>query len=344
MDKNLNIKVPVVSVVMSVFNGAKYLHEAIESILSQTYTDLEFIIINDGSTDNSEEIIKSFKDERIIYIPNKTNIGLIDSLNNGLKTARGKYIARMDADDISVNNRIELQLKEFNENPAAIVVGSDYYLLSGSRLKHIKNRSNSDYQKAVLFFSPCFCHPTVMMKNIFREKNIFYNKEYVHAEDYKLWTELSLYGDFLSVKEPLLKYRSHVSQISSNNKQAQLEVSKRIRVEFCNKLKFTLSDEQLATLNIIGNNTFITSLEVLTDIENCLLHLKEQNVQYKIFGESAFKIFLHKFWFDSCGNTNLGLLAYGTYSKSNLSKLIKVSLDKKSKLLTKCLIRRFKKA
>jgi len=327
---------------MSVFNGSKYLREAIESILAQTLSDFEFIIINDGSTDDSEKIIGSFNDVRIVYIKNETNIGLIDSLNKGLKTAKGQYIARMDADDISLVDRLQLQVKEFNDHPNAIVIGSDYYLLTAKKLSYIKNSNDSDYQKAVLFFSPGFCHPTVMMKNIFNEKNIFYDKNYVHAEDYKLWTELTACGEFLNVSQPLLKYRSHELQISAQNKETQLNISKKIREEFCAKLNFSLTKEQFVTLNVIGDNVFITSIELLNDIETCLLHLKEQNKIHKTFNENSFSIFLHKFWFDSCGYTNLGLTAYSAYSRSMLSKFTKVTLDKKSKLLTKCLLRKFK--
>lgn len=329
---------------MSVFNGEQYLHEAIESILSQTYTDFEFIIINDGSTDSSDKIILSFRDKRIVYIDNNANLGLIESLNKGLRASKGKYIARMDADDIALPERLKLQVQTFGENPNAIMIGSDYYSLTPKKLKHIKNRNNSDYQKAVLLFSPCFCHPTVMMKNIFTEKNIFYDKNYVHAEDYKLWTELSFLGEFLNVKEPLLKYRSHSTQVSSNNKENQLLISRRIREEFCKKLNFSLSEKQFEILNTIGDNIFITSIEVLNEVESCLLHLKEQNKLQKAFSENSFNIFLHKFWFDSCGYTNLGLAAYSRYSRSMLSKVTKVTLDKKSRLLTKCLIRKFKKA
>lgn len=327
---------------MSVFNGGNYLPEAIESILKQTFTDFEFIIINDGSTDASENIIKLFKDERIVYINNERNLGLIHSLNSGLKIAKGQYIARMDADDIALDNRLELQVQKFKDNPNAIVVGSDYYLLSGSKLSYIKSNNDSDYNKAVLFFAPCFCHPTVMMKNVFTEKDIFYNWDYKHAEDYKLWTDLFLLGDFLNVDKALLKYRSHNTQISVKHNEVQLQISKQVRLDFCKKLNFSLSPEQFNTLNIIGNNLFITSAEELYKVEDCLLKLKAENLVHKTFNLNSFNLFLHKFWADSCGNSNVGLAAYSIYSKSILLKGIKVSLDQKSKLLTKCLLRRFR--
>lgn len=335
-------KQPLVSVLMSVYNGGSFLPDAIESILKQTFSDFEFIIINDGSTDASENIIKLYKDERIVYINNESNQGLITSLNNGLKVAKGKYIARMDADDISIDNRLELQVQKFIDNPNAIVVGSDYYLLSGTKLSYIKNTNDSDYNKAVLFFSPSFCHPTVMMKNVFNEKDIFYNWDYKHAEDYKLWTDLFSLGEFLNVDKALLKYRSHDTQISTKNKEAQLNVSKKIREGFCKKLNFSLSEEQLATLNLIGSNAFIKSNEELIKIENCLLELKAQNEIHKTFKENSFNIFLHKFWADSCGNSNIGLAAYRIYTKSILAKVSKVTLVQKSKLFTKCLLRKFR--
>ncbi|MDP3557264.1 MAG: glycosyltransferase family 2 protein [Bacteroidota bacterium] len=342
MDSNLNTHIPAVSVVMSVYNGGNYLQEAIESILKQRFIDFEFIIINDGSTDASENIIKLFNDGRIVYVNNESNIGLIDSLNKGLKIAKGKYIARMDADDIALDDRLELQVQKFIENPKAIVVGSDYYLLSGTKLSYIKNTNDSDYNKAVLFFSPCFCHPTVMMKNVFNEKNIFYDREYKHAEDYKLWTDLFALGEFLNVDRALLKYRSHDTQISNKNKEAQLQISNKIRRGFCKKLNFSLSEEQFTTLNLIGNNSFIKSIDELIKIENCLLELKSQNEIHKVFRVISFNVFLHKFWSDSCGNSNIGLAAYSIYTKSVLSKVTNVTLDQKSKLLAKCLLRKFR--
>ena len=329
---------------MPVYNGAKYLHEAIKSILDQSFMDFEFLIINDGSTDDSEKIILSFKDPRIVFIKNESNMGLINSLNKGLKIAKGNYIARMDADDVALPQRLELQVKEFESDPKAIAVGSDYFLLTEKRTSLKKNKNNSDYQKAVLFFSPCFCHPTVMMKNIFAEKNLLYKRDYVHAEDYKLWTDLAALGEFKNVPQPLLKYRSHATQVSAQNHNTQLAISERIRKEYLAQLKFKLSDEQFAVLNIIGNNVFITSIDTLESIQSLLLHLKEQNKENKAFNENSFNLFLHKFWFDSCGYSNLGLAAYSFYSRSVLSKMTKVTLDKKSKLLTKCLIRKFRKA
>lgn len=332
-----------ISVLMSAYNAERFIKYAIESILSQTYQDFEFIIVNDGSTDNTDSIITTYNDSRIVYIKNPKNLGLIASLNKGLKIAKGDYIARMDADDIALPNRFKLQLETFAKNPHAIVVGSEYYLLSGNKKSYIKNNNDSDYNKAVLFFSPCFCHPTVMMKNVFNEKNIFYDSEFIHAEDYELWTQLALQGDFLNVNQPLLMYRNHQNQISAINKSGQHEISKKIRIAYLIKMGFKVDENQLEIINLIGNNIFITSKIVLFLIENCLSDLREQNKRLKIFNQNSFNLFIHKFWMDSCGNSNLGLRATIIYVKSPLSKIVPVGLSAKFKFVLKCLIRRFRK-
>ncbi len=341
MDKNLN-QVQLVSVVMAVYNGETYLREAIDSILNQTFTNFEFIIINDGSTDKSLSILKSYTDNRIILINNEVNKGLIYSLNKGIEIAKGEYIARMDADDICLPNRFSEQLKAFQSQPNTIVVSSNYYLLNNNTLSLIETNYTNYALKALLLFTPCFCHPTVMIKNILKEKNLFYNKEFIHAEDYKLWTDLAFCGDFYNVTIPLLKYRSHPTQISTLNKNTQLQLSSDIRKKYLYNLGFNLSDQQFKTLNFIGNNEFINQKNTLVEIENCLNELINQNNTHKKFDAEQFNKVIFKFWLDSCGYSNLGLIALKLFFKSNLATYDNLSVIKKSKFLAKCLIRKFK--
>lgn len=330
-----------ISVLMPVYNGATYLEEAIKSILSQTFRDFEFIIVNDGSTDQSEEIIMSFTDERILYIKNGKNSGIVESLNRGLEVAQGKYIARMDADDIALPERLQSQLDEFEKNPSLIAAGTDYYLLEGERLSYEKNINDSDYQKTVLMFATCFAHPTVMFKNNFKETGIRYDGNFAHAEDYRLWTELSFYGEFCNTAKPLLKYRSHPSQVSVENRSAQLAVSARIRRDYMEKLGFLFSEQQFKVHSFVGNNEVIRSMDKLLSIEAWLKELLAQNNASKKLKAASFNRAIHKFWVDSCGNTRLGYQAYRIYSKSDLSLLSEKSALQRVKLLLKCLIRRF---
>lgn len=332
-----------ISVILPIYNSQNYLKEAIESILSQTYKDFELILINDGSTDNSENIIHSFQDERIVYIKNPKNLGLIKSLNIGLGQAKGEYIARMDADDVSLPTRFEFQLKAFEQNKNAVLVSSDYYSLTGNDIKYIKNDGSSDYFKGILLFSTCFAHPTVMMRNIFKEKGLSYDENYLHTEDYKLWVDLVTHGEFCNVNKALLKYRTHSGQISAQNKQTQQQNSEAIRKLYLKSKGFTFSDEDILIHNTIGNNVFITSLELLSSIEKWLLELLRQNENLMAFNKTEFEKAIHKFWFDSCGFTNLGMEAYKLYSNSEISKKCPVSFADNMLLFGKCFVRKFRK-
>lgn len=321
---------------MPVYNSSPYLREAIDSVLSQTFTDFELILLNDGSTDDSEEIINTYNDARIVYVSNKKNLGLIATLNIGLKMAKGSYIARMDADDVCMPNRFAEQIAMFSLHPEAIAVGSDYFKLIGNKLKLVTNVNNSDYSKSLLMFSTCFCHPTVMLKN---KHELFYEAEFLHAEDYRLWTQLAKHGKFLNVNKPLLKYRYHSQQVSSKFKNIQLSTSAEIRKQYVHQLGFKISGDDLATHNLIGDNTRITSISQLNSISQLLLSYVSQNAALKSLNDADFKFAMHKFWLDSCGNTSLGLIAYQMYFKSELSKYVYLTSKQKIILLAKCLWR-----
>ena len=134
MDKNLNY--PEVSVVMPVYNAEKYLRDAIESILNQSFRNFEFFIIDDASTDKSVEIIKSFSDNRIFLIQKAVNSGYTDSLNMAIKLAKGKYIARMDADDISLKNRFLMQYQYMESNTSVLVLGTFFNVIGSNIITH----------------------------------------------------------------------------------------------------------------------------------------------------------------------------------------------------------------
>lgn len=163
MDENLNT--PLVSVVMPVYNGEKYLPEAIDSILKQTFTDFELLLINDASTDNSEKIINSYNDSRIIYIKNEQNLGLIKTLNKGLDLAKGEYIARMDQDDISSHERFAKQIALFESNLEIGVCGTWFTLFRENHEDQIIEHPEYNDSIKIGLLTSCFIgHPTVMMR------------------------------------------------------------------------------------------------------------------------------------------------------------------------------------
>ncbi len=334
---------PLISVILPVYNAELYLQEAVTSILQQTYTHFELLLINDGSTDNSEKISLAFKDERIIYIKNETNLGLIATLNKGIDLAKGEYVARMDADDIALPNRFKEQIAAFQKYSDALVVTSDYYSLRGTKKTKIDNRHLSEGLKATLLFATCFCHPTVMIKNKFAELNLFYNSTSKHVEDYKLWMDLSFHGNFYNVEKPLLLYRSHSQQVSVLHNDIQLKNSNHLRENYLQTLGFIFTIEELKIHNSIGNNEFITSPQQLNAIEKWLLSLIQQNKKLTKFDEQSFSKMIFKFWLDSCGNSNLGMAAFSCYSNSSLTKLVPQLFFEKWKLIIKLILRKNKK-
>ena len=202
---------------MSVHNGERYLSEAIESILKQTFTDFEFLIINDSSTDSSREIISSYKDSRIRFIDNDINIGLTRSLNKGLAQAKGKYIARLDADDVSLPERLERQVNFMEENEDIAVCGSSAIIIdSNSEVKDtICMPLKHDSIVGRMFFGNCIIHSSVC----FNKKNIIdiggYNNEYNRTQDYELWCRCIAEGLTLeNLTSPLIKLRKHADIIS----------------------------------------------------------------------------------------------------------------------------------
>lgn len=208
---------PKISVVMPAYNSEKYIAEAIDSILKQTYTDFEFIIINDGSTDKTEEIILSFNDKRIVYLKNEKNSGIVYTLNRGLDAAKGEYIARMDSDDISLPKRFEEQLNFLQKHSNFAVLGTSFEIFGeGIQKRYFPYSKNCKKAKAELFFNSSLGHPSVMIrKSIIDDNNLRYEEEYRGLEDFVFWWRLAKFGEMASLKKPLLKYRKHATQITA---------------------------------------------------------------------------------------------------------------------------------
>lgn len=207
----------LVTVLMPVYNAERYLAEAIESILHQTYQDFEFLIINDGSSDGSEEIILKYAaaDPRINYVKNEHNIKLIATLNKGIKLAKGKYIVRMDADDISVPERIEKQVSFMESHPSVGVCGS-YFTVFGEEVKKtyvVTRPLGNETIKASLLFTNSLGHPNVIIrKSVMVDNDIWYDPRFYRIEDWGLWTMLMNKCDFENIPESLLMYRRTPTQ------------------------------------------------------------------------------------------------------------------------------------
>lgn len=223
---------PVISIVMPVYNGEKYLREAVESILAQTWKDFEFIIINDGSTDHSEEIILSYCDERIVYLKNNNNSGICVTLNKGINAARGKYIVRMDCDDISFPERLSVQLQFMEDHPEIAVAGSDI-IVFGSTEKQLRIMPHNQHLcKMGLLFNSCLAHPSVIIRrNVLNTHGLHYKDHYRGREDFELWWQISKVANITNINKPLLMYRIHPGQVTQNYDEHQRHLSRQFIVE-----------------------------------------------------------------------------------------------------------------
>ena len=219
---------PSVSIIFPVYNASPYLREAINSILYQTYVDFEFIIINDGSIDDSDKIIRECIDHRIIYIKNEINLGLIRTLNIGLDKAKGKYIVRMDADDIANSRRLELQIKFLDKNPSFVAIGGAHSIIGENKI--VSYHSCPSTIKSVLLFESPIAHPCLAVRS-WAIKSIGYHSSYKCAEDFKLLVDLSKLGHLSNLETVLLQYRKHDNQISTANFKTQKTTHTQIVLE-----------------------------------------------------------------------------------------------------------------
>ncbi len=216
---------PRISVLMSVYNGEKYLRSAIDSILNQTFSDFEFIIVNDGSTDRSAKIIESYKDPRIHVINNVVNKKLIWSLNRGIEIARGRYIARMDSDDISLPERLSIQFEYLEKHPSVGILGCQTITIDA--FNNIISKSakplTHNCNRWVLLFKPSFIHPTVVIKSSLLKNYDGYSDNALHAEDYELWSRLIDKTEVCQIPYVVLLLRKHESNVGTIYNEIQLQ-------------------------------------------------------------------------------------------------------------------------
>jgi glycosyltransferase involved in cell wall biosynthesis len=284
---------PIISVLLTVYNGSKFLSEAIESILKQSFSNFEFIIINDGSTDNSEEIILSYKDSRIIYKKNPENYGLIKTLNLGFSLVQGEYIARMDADDISHPDRFQKQVQFLNKNSEYGLIGTGVNLLNGEKKTQLLYHTDDESLKFALAFYCPFIHPSVMIrKSCIEHLEVIFDKQFVHAEDYDLWTRLAFLTKMANLPEYLLDYRIHDSQISSQHTLHQNELSKSIRKNYLKNYFGEEVEEYLFVFKIEDSGKSLSNkLQIVKKLYSI-------NKNQSIFGGINFSRYLIKLWKD----------------------------------------------
>lgn len=264
-------KAPKITVLMPVYNCELYVKEAIDSIINQTFTDFEFLIIDDASTDKTVSIIKEYKDSRIQLIEKEGNKGISDSLNYGLKVAKGEYIARMDGDDISLPERFEKQIAFLDTNIDVVLCGSNFGIIGTVKLINLPE--DNEAIKLRLLKGNCIAHPSVMIRNsVLKEHAITYDSSTEPAEDYDLWVRLLQFGKLYNIQDKLLYYRVHATQVSQKRECQQNHSALVSRIKMLKYLAYSFNGEECKLLErILQRNVEVTFNEVKD-----FFYLKEQ--------------------------------------------------------------------
>lgn len=237
---------PLVSVLIPAYNVERYVSEAVRAVMTQTYSNLEIIVIDDGSQDDTYSVLEGLakQDKRIRLYRNEVNLGLISTLNKGLDIATGEYLARTDADDITEPDWIETIINQLQKQPSIMAMSAFLIEMrednSGRAVKNPHGTIISypldpeSIRKTLLFKNPINHSAIIIRTDIFRQYGLRYDKSYLHAEDYKLWLEISKIGNLANLDKPLLHYRMHPMQVSYAKRDIQNKTARKIRKEAIN--------------------------------------------------------------------------------------------------------------
>lgn len=276
-----------VTVILPVFNMSKYVGDAIQSILHQSYSDFEFIIVDDASTDATLNQIHLWEDKRIKVIRNEGNIGNYQSRNKALSIAKGKYIAVMDADDIALPDRLEKQVAYLENNSDVLAVGSDFVFTAGDVKKDIP--LTYEAIKLALLEKNCFLHPSLMIRRDVIQQIGGYNEKYIYSSDYDLVCRLALKGKMENLQDKLMIYRWHESQISQLHRLEQGKYGREIRRNY-----------QCAMINRYkrNNQAFVTEEDVAFSLLGKIIFY----YTYASFSQNAYYEEMADEWLDELYN------------------------------------------
>jgi len=290
-------KTPLVSVNMPVKNGEKYLKEAIQSVLNQTFSDFELVVINDGSTDSSADIVRSFNDERIRFFDNETGTGIASTRNFAIKNSLGKYIAIFDCDDVMLPDRLQKQVDFLEKNSDFALVGSAIEMIDENDIflkKHIY-KLPENLIKTQLFFDNYFAQSTVMMrKNVL--ENFFYDINFVQGEDYLLWSQIAQNHKVANLKDTLVRYRVHNQSITNAKKEQQQEFIKKVLAVQLSFLEIVPTENELENHFLFFRNPekIDVNSTQFAEILQWSDFLKTQNKKLQIFDNQFFNKYLKR--------------------------------------------------
>jgi len=298
---------PQLSIIITTYNSGKYISQAIESVLAQTFGDFELIIINDGSTDNTKEIVSAFSDERIKYFENEKNEGIVFSRNKGLKLAQGSYIGMLDADDIAHPNKFENQIDFLERNPEYGMVGSWAKFIDAEG-KHVPGSWKLKAKPQAI--------PAIMLfKNYFLQSAVLYRRECISGyefkegfeigEDYLIWYEILKEWKAWNLQQYLLDYRVHEKSITQSNIDFKREKEKEIFGIILKGLEIEPSDEELELHLTIREGNTIDNIKTLLSIEKWLLKIIAQNRLLNIYNQKILERIVFERWLKVCSKAGV---------------------------------------
>jgi glycosyltransferase involved in cell wall biosynthesis len=282
---------PDISVIMPVYNVEKYVGEAIESVLKQTFANFELIIVNDGSTDNTADVARSYTDDRIIFLDNKDNKKKPTRLNDGISIAKGKYIAIMDGDDKSTPDRLQKQYDYMESHPEILACGCQIQRFDG-RNEKVSWPTISENIYLGLLFGCCFNFPLIR-KSEYDKHSLSFDPVFL-AEDYLMWIKLANIGEIVALPEVLYLYRTHNNQMSSTNLH---NINMHVRLE--KNLHINNLNKKLNSKTIEFEFWLDRPLkyEELQERSIFISNLIEKNGEEKLFTPTIFNQFLGKIWY-----------------------------------------------
>jgi glycosyltransferase involved in cell wall biosynthesis len=324
---------PKISVIMPVFNAASYVLAAIHSILNQTYSNFEFIIIDDASTDQTKALLDTVRNNRIIRIENQCNEGNYSSRNKGIETARGKYICVMDGDDMAHPDRFRIQYQFMELYPDYMAAGSDVHFFSETSIADLKRLRNPNHLQVMLLKDNVCTHPSLIIRrDVFFKHNLRYNENYRYAADYDLMAEISKIGKITNINQFLLFYRVHAQQISFAKREEQIRFADQIRLKQLIRFSIDPSPKEkelhlklMKNIPLEGDETAMA--------EYWLNRLLSQNIQLKRYH----LFFLYDFFKAQTAyleNSGINIRLIAPETKNSVSSIVQEEIEFPKKLFT----------
>lgn len=285
---------PLVSVVMPVYNRRRFLPQAIDSILIQTFVNFEFIIVDDCSTDGSKEIITQYSqtDSRILMINNSTNLGVATTRNIGHLAAKGEFVAIMDSDDIALPDRLEKQLKYLEQNPEVGLCGSwiEYIGENDRKLKTWRTPLTDGEIRCEMLFAMCIANPSVMFRRaLITDHLLMIDPEFKVAEDYEYWSRVLDFTKAGNIGEVLLRYRIHPEQLSLRNHHELNKTISFVHRRFLSKMGIDCSEEELSIHKAVSMYEHSDGTDLIPQVAYWLKKLITANNKSMVFPEATFQ-------------------------------------------------------